>query len=381
MRGICALALDEDRIFISLASLKRNNLTFKEEVALPLAYNSSNIATFLRDNSEVIEQKIKKIEEKFFIRTEKIFLELPWNQSVQQIVQEAVPLKRKKRITADDISWAKKHLEDKFLDWDDFCIHNIAMSYEVAGQSYRSAPLGVLARRIKLCSLLVGVKYRVYKEVEDIFNNINRSFGGFVAAPMSALATAFRKRGETQAVVNISYGSSSYVIRDENNSISYRKFDFCLRKVIEALAKRFMIPVTLADEVFQRYISFKEIPYFKEITLKNGQGYMNLSTQTLNLFVKEYISGEIKCLVGEIKDQIKNNDAVISFIGRLNAKEGFFNFLKEHIVYPLNPPLLKAGVSASLGCLNYGVKPFLENDHKENNSVFQRILDIYREYF
>jgi len=381
MRGICAIVLGNDKIFISSARLRRNHLTFLEEVALPLAYNSNNFIAFLRDNSDVIERKIRRIEEKFSIRIEKVFLELPWDQSVQQIVEEVIPLKRKKRITADDISWSKKYLEDKFLDWDDICIHNVAMSYEVAGQSYGVAPLGVLAKRIRLRSLLVGAKHKAYKEVEDIFNNINRNFGGFVTAALSSLATTFRKKGKTQVVVNINYGSSSYVIRDENNDISYKEFNFSLKKAIEILAKRFMMPIVLASEVFQRYISFKEIPYFKEITLKTDQGYINLSIQTLNSFVKEYIGGEIKCLVGEIKDQIKSNEVVISFIGRLNTKEGFYNFLKEYVPYSLSIPLSKAVVSSSLGCLNYGVKPFLENDHKENNSVFRRILDIYREYF
>lgn len=381
MRGVCAIVLDSDKTFISFACLKKNHLTFLEESTISLAYDSNNLISCLSDNSDDIEQKIKRIEEDFSIRIEKIFLELPWNQSVQQVVEEVIPLKRKKRITADDISWAKKYLEDKFLDWDDFCIHNIIMSYEVAGQSYELAPLGASAKRIRLRSLLIGVKYKTYKEVEDIFNNVNRSFGGFVVAPLSTLATAFRKRGKTQGVVNVGYSSSSCVIRDENNFISHNEFNFGLKKVIEALAKRFMIPVALATEVFQRYISFKEIPYFKEITLKKDQGYINLSIQTLNSFVKEYIGGEIKYLIGEIKDQIKNNDAAISFIGRLNAKDGFFNFLKEFIPYSLSVPFSNAGVSSSPGCLNYGVKPFLDNDHKENNSVFRRILDIYREYF
>ena len=38
-------------------------------------------------------------------------------------------MNRRKRISSADITTAKRYLEDKFLDWDDYCIHNIVTEY------------------------------------------------------------------------------------------------------------------------------------------------------------------------------------------------------------------------------------------------------------
>ena len=121
--------------------------------------------------------------------------------------------------------------------------------------------------------------------------------------------------------------------------------------------------------------------YFKEITVKRDSGYINLSTQTLNSFIKDYIKSEICCLLQEIREDISQDDFTISFIGRLNAKEGFYGSLQDYVPYPLKVPLQRLTVSSSYGCLRYGVLRFLEQDHKTNQPVLRRILDVYREYF
>ena len=381
MRGVCAISLDTDKTFISSAVIRGRFLNFLGETEIPASYQGGEVASYLRQNLDTINEKIKDSESANSFKAERIFLELPWHLVNKKEVQEIVPLKRAKRLTAGDISYAKKYLEDKFLGWDDLCLHNVVLNYELDGTSYDSPPLGAWAKRIKLRSYLLWIKDKIQKETEDIFNNSDRNFSGFVASPISLFSSAFGKKEKVQVVVSFDYECSHFVVIGKDRFSFSDKFNFGLKNIIEAIAKRFSLDFSLAYEVFCRYISFKEVPYFKEVTLKNEQGYMNLSTQSLSSFVKDCIRDEVELILKAIKTAVLGEDFVISFTGRLNIKEGFYSFLKDCIPYKLKSPMRKEVVSSSFGCLRYGVSPFLESEHKINQSLLQRISAIYKEYF
>ena len=381
MKGLCAITLDEDKTFISFARLKQVHLTFLKELEVPITNSGGDIISFLKENSEILDQKIKEAEEQYSFRCEKVFLELPRGTAKRKIIEETITLKIRKKITSYDISRAKKHIEDKFLEWDDFCIHNIIINYEVEGRNYEKPPLGVWAKKIKLHLLLVWIKDKVQRGVEDIFDNLDRSLGGIIVSQISRFSSVFTGRDKAQVVVSIDYDRSRFVGRSGNNFIFGEEFSFSFCRVIEELAKRFILKTSLAEEIFRRYISFKEIPYFKEITVKRESGYVNLSIQTLNSFIKDYIKSEICHILEKIRKNMPKDDFTISFIGRLNTKKGFYGFLKDYVPYSLKAPLQRLTVSSSYGCLRYGVSRFLEMEHKKNEPLFRRILDIYREYF
>jgi len=381
MRGTCAIVLDRDRALISFGYHKRFYPAFLEELEIPISYNGDSILSCLQQNIEILDQRIKEVEKSRSFRVEKVFLELPWGFANKRVVQDSIPLRRRKSIASADISFAKKYLEDKFLDWDDFCLHNIVINYEVEGVSYDLVPLGIRAKKIELQSLLLWVKDKIYKETEDIFDNLDRNFGGFIEPGISMYSCVFLKKEKTQVVVSINYDCSHFVIRNRDGFIFGREFDFGLKKIIEMLAQKFILPLALAEEVFMRYISFKESPYFKEITIKKEEGYINLSTQTLNSFIKDYIKNEISYLLDEIKKMAQDDGLAISFIGRLNSKDGFYGFLKDFIPHDLKAPLQKETISSSFGCLRYGLSPFLEEDYKKNELFLRRIVNIYKEYF
>lgn len=381
MRAACAISVDEDKAFISFASFKRSQPIFLQELEIPIINFNGDIIFFLKDNFENLNQKIKEIEKKYSCRCDKIFLEFPWGAIKSRTVEEVIILKTRKKITFRDISRAKKYIEDKFLSWDDFCIHNIVINYAVEGTNYRKAPLGIWAKKIKVQSMLVWTKDKVQKGVEDIFENSDRSLGAIIAPQISRFSSVFTVRNKSQGVVSIDYDQSCFVAGNKNSFIFGKKFNFSFSKIIKELANKFTFEIPLAEEIFQRYVSFKETPYFKEITVKRESGYVNLSIQELNTFIKNYIKGEICYILQEISDDIINEEFTISFMGRLNIKEGFYGFLKDFIQSSLKPPLQKTTVSSSYGCLRYGVFRFLEVDHKNKRSLIFRIFNIYREYF
>ena len=380
MRGVCSVVLDSDRALISFGGLKKSYLNFLQEIEVPLSSSNGNLLSCLRENLDILDQKIKEVEKSFPFRFEKIFLELPWGFASKRKVADIIPLKRRKRISPGDIAFARKYLEDKFLDWDDFCIHHITTNYEVEGATYEKVPLGLRAKKIKLESQLFWIKDKVRREIEDIFDNLDREFGGLIDPGISMFSSSFRRKEKIQAVLSVNYSNSCFVVRKKEGFIFSKDFDFSLKKMVEQLGRNFGLTPPLAEEVFNRYISFKELPYFKEITIKREGGYLNLSTQTLNSFIKDYIKQELTYLLEQIKE-VSQAEFIISFIGRLSVKEGFYGFLQSCTPYSLQAPIQKSSLSSSFGCLRYGVSPFLDSDYKSNGFFLRSILNIYKEYF
>lgn len=381
MKGACAVVIDDNRIFISFGILRKSSFKFLKETSLTLTQPPTDLISSIRDNAEVINQAIEEVERSHSLKVDKVFCELPQNFTNTKVVSDIVPLRGKKRISSFDINFIKKYLEDKFLDWDDYSIHSIALQFRVRGEAYSQAPYGLWAKKLLVKSLLVSVKDKVHKEIEDIFDNFNRRFGGFVSSLLSTYASVGEKSEKPQVVMRCDYAKSNFVVRSSSDLIFSQNIDFSIKYLIEKLARRFWLDFSLAEELFERYISFKEIPYFKEITVKKEGGYINLSTQTMNLFIKDYIRSKMADIFKIVRPYTGGDDFSFSFLGRLARKEGFYRFLRDCVSAEIITPLEQSAYSASFGCLRYGLLPFLELGYKKERSLLQRAVDIYREYF
>lgn len=387
MRGVCGIDIDKDKVFISLASEQRREINFLKEIEI--AHTDGGFLEYLKKNSETLDRVIKEEEKRLSLKVEDIFINLPRQWEKKRLVEDVIPLKRRKKINPSDLAAAKRRIADIFLDWDDFCIHNFILNCEIDGNMYGHLPLGVEAKKVRMKALLVWVKDKLRKEVEDVFDNLDRNFSGFICSDASSLAASFpqgyvNSSKNTLCVLNIGYDSSDFIVYKEGALDFGRDFDFGEKKIIQAIEKRFLLSSSLAKEVFCRYISFKNVPYYKEISIKKENTYINLSTQAVNSFVREYIKGELNFILEKIKQKINSNSFTLSFIGRLTGKEGFFSFVKEFFSSPIEVilPLCRKSLSSSFGCLKYGADRFLEFEYnRESLPFWQRFRNIYKEYF
>ncbi len=381
MGGVCAIVLDQDKTYAAFARIKGGRIFFVKEQALSFTCNDNDVVGCLRKGSQSLERAIQEIERCYKFRVEKIFVQLPDQLLNEKNVRDIILLKRRKKINIGDINFAKKYLEDKFLDWNDSRVHNIVLSYEAENHKFNQAPIGVWAHRIELHSFLVWVKEKSCREMEDIFDSIDRNFAGFVASYVGTFSSSFSRRKGNQVVISIEYNRTSCIVSTDEG-FTFREYtDFGLKAIIEGLARHFLLEISLARELFERYISFKEIPYHQEVTIKKDGAYINMSTQSLNSFVKQYVKSKITGIIDDIETFILGEEAVVSIIGRLGAKDGVFSFFKECVPYSLQIPLQSPVLSSSYGCLFYGVRPFMERVSGKNESFLKRAAKTYREYF
>ncbi|MBD3264142.1 MAG: hypothetical protein GF375_03460 [Candidatus Omnitrophica bacterium] len=379
-RAAVAVSLGEDKAFLSLGQIKKSHLYSIGTLDINLLCKEEDSFIRLRENLELIDQRVKEVEKDKIIRIDRIYFELPWGLENEKVVEDTVPLKRRKKITFSDIAFLKRYIEEKFLEWDDYCLHNVVLKYEVGGKVYKNPPLGAVGKKVKLRCLLFWIKDNRHKELEDMFYNVERSLGKVICSKMSMLAASFADKDKTQAVTSLNYRESYFVVRRKDNVIYGERSDFGLEKLIQAISRQFGLTAGLAEELFYRYASFKAVPSYKEITVKKEDTYMNISIQALNLFIKRYLRDEISVLFHKIAEKSDDREFLISFLGQFNSKDGFFSFLKNIIPCTIKSPLF-APNSSAFGTMNYAINPFLEVDYLRNETLLMKVINVYREYF
>jgi len=390
MRAVCGIDFDKDRVFLSFAALKKNIPFFSGETIIDKGLGDGDILKFLQDNIELLYKEIDAVEHKCGFRVAKLYLKLPPGMEKMNVAEEVVVLKRTKKITTGDIRFIKKYLEDNTLDWDDHCIHHFPLDFGIEGRAFESFPVGLWTKRIRVKSLLVTVKNRLHIQVNDIFNTYNILFGGFVSSGICDYSSVFSAcdRKGVKAVVNIGYEGTFFTVVDNGFIRSVESFPFGLRRIIEIIGKNFSLPDELAKEIVERYISFApernsadgKFSADKEVSLKDGDLYINLSIASVDNLLRNYVQENIATIVARI-DPAYSGKVALSFLGRLNKIEGFLDFVKTFVKYEIIISPFAADISSSFGCARYGVLKFLENKVQPGISFVDRISKVCKEYF
>jgi len=382
MKGFCGIDIEKDKVFISFASFNKGILNFLEEVKLDLEEKQYDLLNFFKNYISFINQKIIERKSIYSLDIFDIFINIDLDFVNERIVEEVVPFNKLKKISISDINFAKKYLENSSLEWDDLCIHNFIINYNVNNQNYYNPPIGILTKKIKLKSLLIYIKNSLYEETDSIFDAFNLKFLNFVYKPISAFSIALNQKKDfkDKIIFYIGYDRSYLIIYLDKKIKSIKKFDFGLKNIFFEIEKKFLVPTALSKEIFNRYISFREDLPFKEITIKNNDSYMNLNINTLNLFTKNYIKDEISKIIDEDLINLGKKDIEIVFLGRLNLYDGFSEFIKNFISFPIEI-VKNYGLSCSFGAIKYGLERSLENNLIGKPSIFKKIVEVYKEYF
>ncbi len=382
MQTICGISIEDDKAFLSFANIKKKTLMplAGKEIALTL---EQDFIKKLKNNIETIERTIVEVEQKYSTSVIKIFIELPPNLAQELEINETIVFSKKKKIKTAVINYVKKYIENKFLEWDHHCIHNIILNCQTEGIRAKTVPLGILTNKIRVNALLIYVKDAFYKEISDIFYNIERNLAGFVAHKISILSEGAGSFQNKQIVISVNNFKSYVVIQDGKGKIVEKTFDFSIKEIIKELSDKYSISPVLSFQILARYGSFKTIPYFKEITIKKEDSYLNLSIKVLGNFLKEIFSKNIKSIIDNSFENIKTeeqSDFVFTFIGPLTTKDGFYNYIRQLLPYDIEVPVDRHE-SSSFGCAYYGYRKPLERNHKEERSFLAKIKKVYHEYF
>ncbi|MEM7816670.1 MAG: hypothetical protein QXZ20_02025 [Candidatus Aenigmatarchaeota archaeon] len=372
MRGICAIGIGGRGTVIVFASSNKNKVNFLEEFEVKIPLKENSFLDYLYNNSEIFEQRIK--EKDSTLRIEKVFLVLPCEEIKKSIVEDTILLKKYKKISYKDIVFAKKNLEDIFLSLEDVCLHHFNLEFEIEKNIYNTFPIGVFAKKIKLKSQLIYIKQEQYKRAKELIDSWEKEFGGVLAYPVGIFK--YIQKNKNFVMIDILYDKTYVLIYNEGIFEWIVLEDLSLKKIFENVQRHFSIPSTLVEEIFDRYVSFKEIYDSGEINIKKENDYVNLSIQSLNNFIKDYIKEKIANIL-EILNSKFSEEFLVSVTGELNKKERFFNFIHNFI-----PQISINRNSMVFNCLDYSAERFLERvPPRFRNSFLNYILNIYKDYF
>lgn len=382
MRGICSLGLERSGLKALLAFCQAGKFVPFSEIELNISH--TNFLDAIKESICPLEEEIRMKEKKHSVDIEKIYCRLPLNLSKVKVVEDIIPFspRRKKVITPGTISKAKNYIEDAALEWDEICLHNLILEYQIDGKRYFNLPPGLEGRKLKLKVFLVYMERKLLKEVEEIFENITRKFMGFVFAPFADISANFKKEffNSPYGVVRIDEENTlcSAMVR---NRIYYESFDFGERKLKKKMEKTFSFSPEVCSEIMDRYISFKSGYLSKEVVIKEGGDYYNLSMESLTSFMRGEFSKELKAVLDFFKG-VSEEKFKILFLGRLTLTTGFSDFLREKFPFlELTSPSFKIASLSLLGCIKYGQHRFLERSYLFKINWWERILRIYKDYF
>jgi len=381
MRGICGIDIDRDKTVIAFAAIKSGTPMFVRDVTLDVA-SSGSIIEHLKANSGLIGRKIKDKSKELAVKIDRVFVSLGWETGDYRLAEDTVAFDVIKRVSCRDIECVRDRIEDEALVHDEYCVHNFEMDYELDDKTYLRAPVGMRAKRLKVRTLVVAIKENIYREAADVLSRMDLVFGGFIAAPCAAMATCLpgREPSRRLVVVNIRYDKSFYLFYDRGRLTILTPIDFGLRSVFIGLQNNFSIPFFLTDEVFSRYLSFKGTDRLKEITLKDGDSYVNVSVSAINTFLAQSLAQELGGMAQSLKDSL-GGDLDLTIVGRLSAKDGFYSFLRSCMPQGVGVMPAPGAVSCAWGAARYGIKRFLENAYREKEPFLRRLVRTYKEYF
>lgn len=341
----------------------------------------------LKEKVDSLEAALERSEESGSFTVEEIYCRLPLELSRFKIVEDVILISPniKKKITVKHINAAKRYIENVALDWDEVCIHNIVLDYNVDGRSYPVLPSNIEGSKLKLKVFLVYMDRKVLTGIEDVFDNVGRKLGGAVFAPIADISAGHARvpggGGDvSRGAVNFG-GESTLCSALTGNLISFDIFKFGENNLKQRVQDAFLFPPRICSEIVSRYVSFHDSLPDKEIVIKDGQDYVNISVDSLSAFIKDNISRELDGIGSFFKQRGVSFD--ISFLGDISRKKGFCEFMRALPAFSgFNLFHCSVPEGSLLGCVKYGMNKFLEKTpagRREN--WWRNFISVIKDYF
>lgn len=390
MEVFAGISLNDDLINFSFAALKAGALFPCLESFRPMPKIYSNLNVFLDHSIDDINQEIAAAEDRFSFKVEKVYFKISNSDSKKITVEDVIALtadKRGKKISHKDIEFAKKHVENTFLDWNDCCIHHIVLGYEIDGVKYLNPPLGLWARKLKIRSLIISVDNLLYDKFCNLFDNFERKFQGFIYEPLAGFGSIFNSQEAFRKDFFIFYiGRKTTLVVSflGGNSCFEKIFNFGENEIVRAVADKFSLTNELAQQIIFQYASFRGVSSSKEISIKDKDSYLHLSSLSLNSYIKDLLAKEIEKIISFLADELAicaiKDTFTFSFIGRIPQIDGFLEFIKKNILLVTEVPFNQDVFSLGFGSINYGIFRYLEQNFS-SESFMKKVLRMYKEYF
>jgi len=347
-------------------------------------HHPSSLKEFITDNIDNIDERISYVDKKYSFRTEGIFFRLPREYAGRKETEDVISLNvsnKDKRITYNDISLAKKQIENISLGLKDICIHHLILEYRIEDKTFNRAPIGLWARKIYIKSLIIFIPSNLYDVFADSFSNVERKFSGFVYGALADYSIAYNSIVDKLIfVVNIKKNNTTFSCFHKGNMISEKIYDFGNKSIISYVAKSLSFSEELTSDLVFKYGSFCNAEFSKEISVKEQSAYINVSLSTLNNLIKEAIAGSIEAIMSDINKESHSGDYAVLFIGKIAQRDCFYDFIKEYFNINIGRPLYDKFSSCSFGCVHYGIRRFFEKEDR-GDSLLYKAVRFYKDYF
>ncbi len=384
MRVYAGLSLEKKRLFFSFVSIEKSKIISCIDREQNLPYKGINLGEVIAANVDVIKDFISQQERRYSFRIDGVFFRVPKEYAKIKIVEDIVPVslhRGEKKLTKKDIQFAKRQIENIVLELNEHCVHHLVLEYRIGKNAFYSEPLGEWAKNIFLKSMLIFVDSSLYDTFKDCFDNVDLRFSGFVYESIADYATMYDDCPNIHSfIVNIREKDTLLSCFLGRRILFEKIYELGEDSIIREVSNRIGLPQGIIRSLIANYISFSEIPFEKEITIKDEDKYFNISVATINGIVKGVVREKLSEIVYDIREVPKEDGWRVAFLGVFSGKEGFYDFIKDCFGASIPNINRLSKRHSSFGCVYYGKRPFFEKDTLEC-SFWERMVNIYKEYF
>ncbi len=384
MRVYAGLSLEKGRLFFSFVSIEKNKIISCIDKEQRLSYKGINLGDIIAANIDAIRDFIFQQEKEHSFRTDGIFFQVPKEYAKMRIAEDTVPVSLhsgEKKLTRRDIQFAKRQIENIVLELNEYCIHHLVLEYRIGKNIFYNEPLGEWAKNIFLKSMLISVDSSLYDTFKDCFNNVDLRFSGFVYESIADYATVYDDCSNMHSfIVNIKEKNTLLSCFLGRRILFEKIYEFGEDSIVREVSKRIGLSEGIIRNLIANYVSFSEIPFEKEITIKDEDKYFNISVATISGIVKGVVRERLIKVVDDIAEASKDGEWRVVFLGAFSGKEGFYDFIRDCFDMNISNSNLLNKRHSSFGCVYYGKRPFLERDTL-GCSFWDKIVNIYKEYF
>ncbi|GEM_PF-3329022 len=383
MRGLCGLGIEKNVLKFLLISYNRNNFFPLYQGEIPSS--STGLVEIIRGSIDSLEEILRREEKKYSLGIERIYLRLPINLATVKIIEDIVPLSSfgKKIITRKVIDSAKQYIENANLELNHFCIHHIILEYKVDGKTYFDLPPSLESHKMNVKSYIVYTERKLLTQLKEIFENVGRKLSRVVFAPIGDLSVEFGKRDYSSLLATVNIGEEDTLISLlVENRIDFSVFRFGREDLIKEIERSFAFSPGVSSEILNCYLSFSSPSFSKEIVIKKDEEkYMNVSLESINSTIKKTMTEKLIQLLSFLERSSSKSRKVL-FLGKVPSLRGFYEFIQKCFpTIEIVIPQFRLPNLALLGVIKYGIRRFLENVDYPGQSVWSRLLQLYREYF
>jgi len=403
---ICGLDIGNSKLTAVLAKNEKQRIELIATAISTVSGLSKGTVNDLADLSNCIQQTLDKLNKETGSKIEGVLISINGNYINSRSTSATVAFSEREnhQIGLSDINYLRKQARLLGVYIDETILHEFPQIYVLDDSHFTVNPLGLLARKVKLDSYIVGashaavgnIKTAVQQSGYEVVSVLHSS----VASSLSVLSEEERRKGVL--LIDLGFNFTSLLFFKDNILRDFRTISFGGNDITEDISKAFELSWDLAEDIKKSslILSTQGLAGAEKLVVRKGNSYKTLEKKDIYEAAKQKLDDFLDKIKEAIDSSIWKNkmDCGIVGVGGSSNLEGILEKIEAHTGMPVKLGHIKntsskvsnlgPQFSAAVGLIYYranlnnlpNIKSYLMG-----KTAFERavsfLCNLYQDYF